>query len=140
VERKVAGNARFAALDKAVGVQGFKIVLLTRLSPVFPFNLQNYGYGLTRVRFLHYAVASWIGMVPGTVMFVYFGAAAGSLAEVAAGKVEGGFAQRIFFFIGLAVTVAVAAVVTRIARQALREAIAEDTPERAAGPEGAEHE
>jgi len=139
IERKVAGNPKFSAIDSAVGSQGFKIVLLTRLSPVFPFNLQNYGYGLTRVRFWHYALASWIGMVPGTVMFVYFGAAAGSLAQVAAGEVGGGTAQRVFFWMGLAVTVCVAVIVARIARRALGKAIEES----AAGtptPEGGENE
>jgi uncharacterized membrane protein YdjX (TVP38/TMEM64 family) len=140
VERKVSGDPRFAAIDRAVGGQGFKIVLLTRLSPIFPFNLQNYGYGLTQVRFWDYALASWIGMVPGTVMFVYFGAAAGSLAEVAAGQVEGGAAQRIFFWVGLVVTLCVAAVVTRIARRALRQAMAEEETEEASASEERDHE
>ncbi len=70
VERKVADSPKFGAIDHAVGEQGFKIVLLTRLSPIFPFNLLNYAYGLTRVRFGHYALGSWIGMLPGTVMYV----------------------------------------------------------------------
>ena len=83
---KVAKNAKFAAIDEAVAQQGFKIVLLTRLSPVFPFNLLNYAFGLTRIPFWKYALGSWIGMIPGTVMYVYFGAALGSFAELAAGK------------------------------------------------------
>ena len=65
VAKKIGGNAKFAAIDEAVGREGFKIVLLTRLSPVFPFNLLNYAFGLTRVRFRSYALASWIGMLPG---------------------------------------------------------------------------
>src|SRR5262245_51294196 len=52
VERKIAGNPRFAAIDRAVGKEGLKIVVLLRLSPVFPFNLLNYSLGLTRVRFV----------------------------------------------------------------------------------------
>src|SRR5262249_61840093 len=79
VEHKVANKPRFRALDQAIGAEGFKIVLLLRLSPVFPFNVLNYALGLTRVSFRSYLVASWIGMLPGTVMYVYLGAALGSL-------------------------------------------------------------
>lgn len=125
VAHKVSGKPIFTAIDEAVGEEGAKIVFLTRLSPIFPFNLLNYAFGLTRVRFWHYFFASWIGMLPGTVMYVYLGSAARSLAQIAAGRVEGGSAQRIFFWIGLAATVAVAVFVTRIARRALRERISE---------------
>src|SRR5262249_8960727 len=72
IERRLASNPRFAAIDRAVGVEGRKIVILLRLSPVFPFNLLNYGLGLTQVRFVDYLVAS-IGMIPGTVLYVYYG-------------------------------------------------------------------
>jgi uncharacterized membrane protein YdjX (TVP38/TMEM64 family) len=68
VAARVAGNARFAAIDRAVGTQGFKMVLLMRLSPVFPYNLLNYSLGLTTVRFTDYALAS-IGMLPGTLLY-----------------------------------------------------------------------
>jgi len=125
VARKVSGKPKFTAIDEAVGEEGAKIVFLTRLSPIFPFNLLNYAFGLTKVRFWHYFFASWIGMLPGTVMYVYLGSAARSLAQIAAGRVEGGSAQRIFFWIGLAATVAVAVFVTRIARRALKEKISE---------------
>jgi uncharacterized membrane protein YdjX (TVP38/TMEM64 family) len=126
VARKVAGDARFRAIDQAVGKEGFKIVLLTRLSPVFPFNLLNYAYGVTDVFFRRYVLASAIGMLPGTVMYVYLGAAAGSLTQIAAGGVKGGAAQHVLLWAGLALTVAVAVVVTRTARRALREAVAEE--------------
>ena len=69
VEKKIAGNARFAAIDRAVGREGFKIVALLRLSPVFPFNLLNYSLGLTKVRFLDYLLAS-VAMLPGTLLYV----------------------------------------------------------------------
>jgi uncharacterized membrane protein YdjX (TVP38/TMEM64 family) len=121
VGRKVAGNLKFAAIDEAVGREGFKIVLLVRLSPVFPFNLLNYALGLTKVSFRNYALASLIGMLPGTLMYVYFGSAARSLADVAAGKVEGGMAGQVFFWVGLAATIAVALFVTRIARKSLKD-------------------
>ncbi|MHC4203557.1 MAG: TVP38/TMEM64 family protein [Planctomycetota bacterium] len=120
---KVAKNAKFAAIDEAVARQGFKIVLLTRLSPVFPFNMLNYAFGLTKISFWKYALASWIGMMPGTVMYVYFGAGLRSLADVTAGNVEKGAAGRIFFWLGLAATIVVTVFVTRVARNALKQAV-----------------
>src|SRR5215510_2114113 len=71
------GNATFRSLDQAIGKQGFKMVLLTRLSPVFPFVLLNYFLGLTAVRTHTYVLANLIGMLPATFLFVYTGAAAG---------------------------------------------------------------
>ena len=64
IEQKVAGNARFRAIDRAVGQQGFKIVLLTRLSSIFPFNLLNYAFGITKVSLRDYVLASWIECCP----------------------------------------------------------------------------
>jgi uncharacterized membrane protein YdjX (TVP38/TMEM64 family) len=110
---------RFAALDRALEQKGFLIVLLTRLSPLFPFNLLNYAYGLTGVRLRDYVVASWIGMLPGTVLYVYVGSATASLAQVARGDVSAGRGGRILFIIGLVATVAIAVLVTRMARRAL---------------------
>lgn len=123
IAQKVAANEKFAAIDDAVGRQGFKIVLLTRLSPVFPFNLLNYAFGLTKVSFWKYALASWMGMIPGTVMYVYFGAGLRSLADVAAGKVESGTAGQIFFWFGMAATIAVTVFVTRLARKAIKQEV-----------------
>ena len=125
VEKRLAGNSRFNALDQAVAAGGFKIVLLTRLSPLFPFTLLNYAFGLTKVRFRDYVLASWIGMLPGTVMYVYLGSTVKELADVAAGKVEGGPARLVLFFVGLAATVVVTVYVTRLARRALRQAVPE---------------
>jgi uncharacterized membrane protein YdjX (TVP38/TMEM64 family) len=122
VAKKIGGNAKFAAIDEAVGREGFKIVLLTRLSPVFPFNLLNYAFGLTRVRFRSYALASWIGMLPGTVVYVYIGSAARSLADAAVGGGPKSPAQRILFWGGLVIAVAVGVLIVRIARRALRQA------------------
>ena len=123
VTRRVAGNPTFAALDEAVAGEGWKIVGLTRLSPVFPFNLLNYAFGLTRVSLRDYVLASWIGMLPGTVLYVYLGSLAGSLAELELGAQAGGRARTpaewALYGLGLVATVAVTVVVTRIARRAL---------------------
>ena len=125
IEGRIASYPRFQAIDRAVGEQGFKIVLLTRLSPIFPFNLLNYAFGLTRVRLWQYVLASWIGMLPGTIMYVYLGSALKSLADVAAGGAEGGTPQTVFFVAGLVMTIVATAVITRVARRALNEAVAE---------------
>ena len=123
IERKIAGNPKFAAIDRAVGQEGFKIVALLRLSPVFPFNLLNYSLGLTKVPFLDYFLAS-IAMLPGTLLYVYYGKAAGSLAAVAGGaKTAKGTAYWVTLGIGLAATVIVTTFITRLAGKALRQQI-----------------
>jgi uncharacterized membrane protein YdjX (TVP38/TMEM64 family) len=129
IAAKVAKNEKFAAIDEAVAQQGFKIVLLTRLSPVFPFNILNYAFGLTKISFWKYALGSWIGMMPGTIMYVYFGAGLRSLADVASGQVEKGTAGTIFFWIGLVATIVVTIFVTRVASNALRHAVPHTTSE-----------
>ena len=122
VERRIAGDRRFAAIDRATGEQGRRIVFLLRLSPAFPFNLLNYALGLTSVRFADYAAAS-VGMLPGTVLYVYLGKLAGDVAAVAGGApLDGGPAQTALLAVGLVATVIVTVLVTRIARRALAQA------------------
>ena len=119
IERRLAGNAHFAAIDRAVGAQGRKIVFLLRLSPVFPFTLLNYGLGLTNVRFVDYVIAS-IGMLPGTLLYVYYGKVIGDVAALAGGTaMEKGPADYAILILGLAATIVVTTIVTRIARRAL---------------------
>jgi uncharacterized membrane protein YdjX (TVP38/TMEM64 family) len=115
IARKIEGNVRFAAIDKAVAVEGWKIVGLTRLSPVFPFTLLNYAFGLTQVKLSHYVLASWIGMMPGTVMYVYVG----SLAKAATGTHTRTIGEWVLYSVGLLATVVVTGFVTRIAKKAL---------------------
>lgn len=122
VTLRVTGNPTFRAIDEAVASEGWKIVGLTRLSPVFPFNLLNYAFGLTRVSLRDYVLASWIGMIPGTAMYVYLGSLAGSLAELgttAAGRTRTA-AEWGLYAVGLIATMAVTVVITRIARRALK--------------------
>jgi uncharacterized membrane protein YdjX (TVP38/TMEM64 family) len=122
VERRLAGNDRVAAIDRAVAAQGRRIVLLLRLSPLVPFNLLNYALGLTRVRFADYLVAS-VGMLPGTLLYVYYGKVIGEVALLAGGgPAPKGPGYYTLLGIGLLATVAVTVLVTRIARRALREA------------------
>jgi uncharacterized membrane protein YdjX (TVP38/TMEM64 family) len=120
IERRVAANPRFAAIDRAIAADGRRIAFLLRLSPVFPFNLLNYALGLTRVRFADYALAC-LGMLPGTLLYVYLGSLAGDLAALAGGASpeRGGWLERGFFIAGLAVTALVTVLITRTARRAL---------------------
>ena len=119
VQSWVSRSRKLNAINRVVGRQGFRIVFIMRLSPVFPFNVMNYVLALSRIRFRDYVLASWIGMLPGTVVYVYLGTAAKSLAELAAGNLEGGATQKTLFVGGLLATVAVAVYVSRVARRAL---------------------
>jgi len=128
VAKRIEGNKKFKAVDEAVEKEGWKIVGLTRLSPVFPFTLLNYAYGLTQVKLKDFFLASWLGMMPGTVMYVYLGAAAGSLASINSGMEgkEKTSAEWALYAIGLLATLVVTAFVTKLARKALAEQIKED--------------
>src|ERR1043166_2896553 len=119
IARKIEKNEKFATIDRAVAQEGWTIVFLTRLSPVFPFTLLNYAFGLTRVRLSHYVLASWIGMIPGTVMYVYLG----SLVNVGAGHRQRTTGEGVLYGVGLLDTVAVTTLVTRVARKALAKKI-----------------
>ncbi|HET8656065.1 MAG TPA: TVP38/TMEM64 family protein [Longimicrobiaceae bacterium] len=119
VERRVSADTRFRRLDEAISEQGFRIVLLLRLSPVLPFNLLNYALGVTRVRLRDYVLAS-IGMLPGTLLYVYAGSVAGEVAALAGGAgATHGTAYYALLVLGLAATLAVTVLLTRIARRAL---------------------
>lgn len=118
VSRWAAGHPRFAALDRAIGREGFRMVLLSRLSPVFPFTLLNYFLGLTTVRTGPYVLANLIGMLPGTFLYVYLGATAREALTESTGLA--------FKIVGLVATIAVVAMVTRLARKAMAEVESDD--------------
>jgi uncharacterized membrane protein YdjX (TVP38/TMEM64 family) len=119
VAKKIAGNDKFSAIDRAVGKEGLKIVLLTRLSPAFPFNLLNYAFGLTGVSIKDYIIGS-VGMIPGTIMFVYIGSLAGNIAMIGTdSQPTNPTLQWTIRIVGFIATIAVTIYVTRIAKQAL---------------------
>ena len=119
VQKRIDGNKTFTAIDSAVADEGWKVVGLTRLSPVFPFTLLNYAYGVTKVKFTHYVLASWIGMMPGTILFVYVG----SLGKAAASSEGKSALEWTFYGVGLLATIIVTIYVTKIAKQALNKKI-----------------
>ena len=115
VRAAMARRRNLAAIDRAVAEDGWKIVGLLRLSPLVPFNLQNYLLGATGIPFPHFVAATFFGIIPGTALYTYLGVLGGAAGE--AGPVKW-----VLFALGLAATVAAAVLIARTARQKLREA------------------
>ncbi len=133
VARRTEGDSRFRAVDAAIGRHGLRIVVLLRLSPVFPFNVLNYALGLTGVRLRDYVIGSFVGMLPGTLLYVYLGWVVGSLAAPSDGAGAAGPARQALLVVGLVATIAVTAYVTRVARRALSDELATKEPTRSCG-------
>jgi uncharacterized membrane protein YdjX (TVP38/TMEM64 family) len=115
-----ADRPKFQQIDHAIGERGAKLIFLLRLSPIVPFNLSNYFYGLTAVRFWPYVLASWLGMMPGTLAYVYFGTLGRAAAQSAADAgPERGPLEWTLLAVGLAATLAVTIWVSKIARNAI---------------------
>ena len=121
VAMRLASYPKFKAVDEAVAHEGWKIVALTRLSPLFPFNLLNYAFGLTNVRVRDYVVASWAGTLPGTIVYVYLGSLAGDLTRAATGETRRSLAEWALYALGLLTTIVVAVYVTRVSTRALKQ-------------------
>jgi uncharacterized membrane protein YdjX (TVP38/TMEM64 family) len=125
VRQQLDKYPKFKAIEAAVSKEGLKVVLLTRLSPVFPFNLLNYAFGVTGVSLKDYVLGS-IGMIPGTILYVYIGSLVGDLALIGtATQPDNPLLKWMIRSIGLIATVAVTIYITRIAKKALDEQIAE---------------
>jgi len=114
IRRLLESRHNIAAIDKAVGEDGRKIVALVRLSPLIPFNLQNYLFGITAIPFSHFVAATFAGIIPGTALYIYLGALGNAAGD-------GGPARWALFGIGLLATVVVVILVTRKARAKLQE-------------------
>lgn len=124
VERWAARSPRFLAIDAAVREQGWKVVALLRLSPLVPFSLSNYLYGLTAVRFWPYVLASAAAMLPGTLLYVSIGAAGRAItAGTSRDPLEWALLAG-----GLLATAAATVLVGRAARRELRRRHVDETP------------
>jgi uncharacterized membrane protein YdjX (TVP38/TMEM64 family) len=119
VEKQIETQPKFTSIDRAVAKEGWKIVGLTRLSPLFPFVFLNYAFGVTKVSLRDYFFASWIGMLPGTIMYVYIGSIPKTALEVTTGNTD--TLRLILNIIGFIATVAVTIYITKIAKKALDE-------------------
>ena len=119
VQRRTGHWRKFHALDRAIARHGFWIVFLTRLSPVFPYGVLNYAYSVTTVRPRDYLLASWIGMLPGSLLYVYAGSVAMNITQVMHGATPIARQSNVLLWIGLGATVVVIGLVTHLARREL---------------------
>ncbi len=133
VKRSISRRARFARLDRATQHHGFMIVLLSRLSPLFPFNLLNYAFSVTAVKFRDYFFATMIGVIPACFVWVYMGTFMKTIAEVATGKVDPSTVKPWVLVLSLVITLIAMVVLAYVAKKMLARALAEEvTPEEAA--------
>jgi uncharacterized membrane protein YdjX (TVP38/TMEM64 family) len=116
---KIKRKPNLRAIDKAVAEEGWRIVLLMRLSPIFPFKLLNYAFGLTRVSISGYVIASVIGNTPGALAWVY----SGTLARWGFLEEEQTPTQWALYLAGFLVTVGLAFYFSWISRKALKQRI-----------------
>jgi uncharacterized membrane protein YdjX (TVP38/TMEM64 family) len=117
IKNWLARRPRFAHLDRAVEKKGWKIVLLTRMSPILPSNILNYSFSLTKINFWHYLLASWLGMLPAIALYVYLGSVGVNLIEG-----QGNPAQTILSVSGIITTVIALIYTTKLAQKILSEA------------------
>lgn len=117
VTKLAAGYPRFRAMDRAIGREGFKFVFLLRLSPLLPFSISNYLYGLTSVPLPQYVLGSWLGMLPGTIAYVSAGAAVNALTDLGASK---GDVNPILVVIGVLATIGAVGTIGKLASEAIR--------------------
>jgi uncharacterized membrane protein YdjX (TVP38/TMEM64 family) len=115
LRRFLEARPTYAAIDRAVAEEGWKIVALLRLNPLVPFNLQNYFFGATDVPFVPYAVATFFGIIPGAAFYVYLG----TLGREAGGG--GGATRWIFLGLGLVLTALALFLIVRRANAKLGE-------------------
>ncbi len=121
VARRLKKYPQAAAIDRAIAKNGFKVVILLRLQPVVSFNMLNYGLGITRIRLRDYALASWIGMFPATVLFVYLGSVMSDASDLLRGRPNSGMAGRVLLWAGLIAVIVLVWWLGRIAKKALQE-------------------
>ena len=119
VERQIQKSRIFQAIDKAIEADGWKIVGLMRLSPLVPFNLQNYFFGVTKVGFWPYLITTFFGIMPGALLYVWIGSL-GAAAGSSTGD-EAGLYKNIAYGVGLVATALVTIIVSRKARQKLKQ-------------------
>jgi len=118
VEALARRNTKVRAIDHAIHEKGWRVVALLRLSPLVPFSISNYLYGLTPVAFGPYVLASWIAMLPATVLYVWIGAAGKAAADASGGQGKSPL-EWALLGAGLAATAVVTVMITRTARRQL---------------------
>jgi uncharacterized membrane protein YdjX (TVP38/TMEM64 family) len=130
IEKLVQKNEKYHAVDRAIAKHGWKVVLLLRISPLLPYTISNYIYGLTAVDFVHYLIASAVGIVPMVAVYVSIGAAGREAVLAAAGGTPHSAVELVVLAVGVLFTIAAAILIARAAR---RELVAMRVAKEAAG-------
>ena len=130
VKDRLTTSKNFKEIDSAIGREGGKIIFLLRLSPLFPFNASNYIYSVTAVKTGAYILATWLGTLPGTILYVYIGSLIGTGIQVASEAVANEPVMRdrmplewVFYGVGLVATIVASIYVARVARRAIKKRI-----------------
>ncbi len=119
VQQKTQNFPKWKAVQSVIEKNGLKMIMLLRLTPVFPFSLLNYFLGVTRMKWHHYILGSWVAMLPGTFLYVYLGSIAKSINQIIQGETQSSPAQKILLGVGLLVTLYIVVWVTRKAKKEL---------------------
>ena len=125
VKNKIAPYEVFNALDDAIAEKGWLVVLLLRLSPVIPYNLINYGLGITKVGLIEYTFFSWLGMIPATIVYSYIGTTISDIAVIISGDISPDPLTITLFVLGLVATVVVLIVISYLAKKKIQQVINE---------------
>lgn len=133
VGRRFGDSRKFRALDHAAETQGWKLIILTRISPVLPHSLVSCAFGLSRIPLTRYLLASWIGFLPISAAYAYTGAVFGKAAK---GGIAQGPAAWGIYALEIAITILVTWWITRVAHNALKNCAPEVLDEDAAETTG----
>lgn len=123
-EQRMASDPKFAALSKAIEREGFRIVILLRLCPLFPVIMLNYGLGMTRVRLRSYMVGTLIGMIPRSLLVAYSGSGVRAVADIASGNGMQGAGNPVIFWGGLVLSLVIVVFLANKARRLINDATA----------------
>lgn len=123
VRRRLTARPRLAAVDMAVATGGFRIVFLLRLASIVPFAPLSYVLGASRISGRDFVLASWLGMLPGTFLYVYLGSLVSDVGQILNGEAANGSAARALTWVGLAAAVLAIIVIARFARKAINQSI-----------------
>ena len=128
MRRRIGQHAKFRALEKAVSAQGWRMILISRMSPIIPHSLVSYAAGLIQISFWRFTLASFVGFLPQSAAYTYIGAMVGKALRTSAGVTPHDPVTWAFYGLGLAATVAITVITTRIARRSWAAYYAERRP------------
>lgn len=123
VRRRLTARPRLAAVDMAVATGGFRIVFLLRLASIVPFAPLSYVLGASRISGRDFVLASWLGLLPGTFLYVYLGSLVSDVRQILNGEAASGGAARALTWVALAAAVLAIVVIARFARKAVNQSI-----------------